>query len=475
MGNMLAACPACNMKKANKPLSECVRVWAPDLDSAAANASHLNSAARGCFLNALKIKHDLYHNHGAAPKFLELFDLEIYLEELEDQLKAIKHLLPSDEFEILDEEDIAKGGFGVVYHGIWEKHGNFRKDVAIKFSKGDGSGIIQREHMALKELCVGHQHPNLVAFFGLLRYEWPDDPPLIQYGLVFEWCGPFHLANATVMRKGNLIRLLAQAADALDYMHRRGYLHRDVKPQNILVTKTSSWQDAIAKLADFGTARQILRSAGGGDDSDDEQVYTMGVGTGNYRAPEMHGGYYNTAVDIYSFGKTMKDLRTAGMSPLFRTQSEKLRVWMQIEAACMVFNPSKRPNAEEVRLRLFNLLNGVEHQSGPARLEGPWRAFGPRCNAQSGWPAIAQMNSYGEEFEASGPLVFDGADQDEGDIYVFVCATARTSHDQPKGTTRRGMKYHMTESCFESYIQTTLEIAESFSHTPCKRCCPVEI
>ena len=86
MGNMLAACPACNMKKANKPLSECVRVWAPDLDSAAANASHLNSAARGCFLNALKIKHDLYHNHGTAPQFLEFFDLEIYLEELEDQL-----------------------------------------------------------------------------------------------------------------------------------------------------------------------------------------------------------------------------------------------------------------------------------------------------------------------------------------------------------------------------------------------------
>ena len=322
----------------------------------------------------------------------------------------------------------------------------------------------------------------------------------------------FNLASPLVGRKGDLTVLVAQAAAGLAYMHGRGYLHRDVKPQNILVVKHSSWPEAVAKLADFGTTRQILMSAGDADDSDEEQVYTRGVGTGIFRAPEMRDGNYNSAVDIYSFGRLMEYLRNARTNRLFRTSG-----WREIEEACMAYDPYERPNAEDLKRRLIAIVLKAydvrckkipsslaillpRPQSGywPATAQmnsGPqlphechheaddWRAHGrAEINAapsnlpqfQSGsWRVEAQMNS-GPHIHGPEILIHQSAggedDSDEVQVYVYVCATARTSQDQARGTTKRGMKYHRRLNCIGSSVQTTAEIAESFAHTPCKWC-----
>jgi hypothetical protein len=62
LGNMLASCQNCNLKKLDRPLIDCVQIFAHDLDTKAAGASHLNTEARTCLLVALQLKHELFHN-----------------------------------------------------------------------------------------------------------------------------------------------------------------------------------------------------------------------------------------------------------------------------------------------------------------------------------------------------------------------------------------------------------------------------
>ena len=62
LGNMLASCQNCNLKKLDRPLLDCVQIFAHDLDTKAADASHLNTEARTCLLVALQLKHELFHN-----------------------------------------------------------------------------------------------------------------------------------------------------------------------------------------------------------------------------------------------------------------------------------------------------------------------------------------------------------------------------------------------------------------------------
>jgi Protein kinase domain/TPM domain len=108
------------------------------------------------------------------------------------------------------------------------------------------------------------------------------------------------------MPKAQVVEIISAVADALDYAHSRGLLHRDVKPANILLTDTSPRRRIL--LADFGIAREIGEISG-------LTATNMLVGTTAYCAPEqLQGSNLDGKADQYALGCTAFNLLT-GSAP----------------------------------------------------------------------------------------------------------------------------------------------------------------
>ena len=108
------------------------------------------------------------------------------------------------------------------------------------------------------------------------------------------------------------IRLLRDVASALDYAHAQGVVHRDIKPDNVLLTHR------VAVVTDFGVAKALSASAAGGRQGHAPGLTTMGVtlGTPTYMAPEQCSADPNMdhRVDVYAFGVMAYEM-LAGQPP----------------------------------------------------------------------------------------------------------------------------------------------------------------
>ena len=163
--------------------------------------------------------------------------------------------------------------------------------------------------------------------------------------------------DPTIFR--NIAEIGAEIADALAYAHRRGTVHRDVKPSNIMVDNSGDiW------VTDFGLAISLDKRLAGQNDS--------AVGTPRYMAPEQHAGCADGRSDLYSLGLTLFNLLTLQRPPdRFSNGSEvpgtvfskgiHPRMWNpvipraldEIVAIATATNPNDRfQSAEEIAARL---------------------------------------------------------------------------------------------------------------------------
>ncbi len=207
-----------------------------------------------------------------------------------------------DDFEF--REVLGKGGMGVV---LRVRQVSLQRDVALKILPGKlTSKPIYRE-MFLNEarLCAGLRHANIVQVYqaGVLpsgdyfyAMELVDGRTLDQ--LVREKGAYRALAGAHGAAAA--LRILFDLCDALELAHRQGIVHRDIKPQNVIVEK-----DGRARLMDFGIA--VLRR--------DVPISAMPAGTPAYMAPEQAAfGDVDRRADIYALGGILFYLLT-GDSP----------------------------------------------------------------------------------------------------------------------------------------------------------------
>lgn len=196
------------------------------------------------------------------------------------------------------QREIGRGGMAVVYQAYDPR---LDRTVAIKLilSEVFGANILdkmherfEREARALGKL----DHPNIVRVFDYGEYE--GSPYLIMDYIdgvtLHDLKKPMPLPEA--------IRMIAPVAEALDYVHRQGMLHRDVKPSNILITK-----DSRAILTDFGIVKQM-------EDAQGKTGLTgvgVGIGTPDYMSPEQGlGKEVDERSDMYSLAVVLYELVT---------------------------------------------------------------------------------------------------------------------------------------------------------------------
>jgi eukaryotic-like serine/threonine-protein kinase len=205
------------------------------------------------------------------------------------------------------ESELARGGMATVYLARDLRHD---RRVAIKVLREELTAAVGAERF-LEEIRVtaSLQHPNILPLFdsgsvdGLLWYVMPFvEGETLRSRLAREGRLPVDTA----------LQLAREMADALEYAHRHGVVHRDVKPENVLL------QSGHALVADFGIAL-ALEHAGG------ERLTRTGItlGTPQYMAPEQAAGEraVDARTDVYALGVVLHEM-IAGEPP-FAAESKQ--------------------------------------------------------------------------------------------------------------------------------------------------------
>ena len=210
------------------------------------------------------------------------------------------------------ESVVGRGGMGVVYRAT---DLSLERPVALKLVAPElaEDELFRRRFLKEPRLAASLDHPNVVPIYEAGEHDG-------QLYLAMRFVDGSDM-RTLLRREGGLpaeraLDILAQVAGALDAAHRRGLVHRDVKPANVLVD-----EDGHAYLTDFGVTKQL-----GGNTTETGQI----VGTLDYVAPEqIRGEDVDARADGYALACVLYEC-LAGRPPFHRaTEAETLWAHMQ--------------------------------------------------------------------------------------------------------------------------------------------------
>jgi len=210
----------------------------------------------------------------------------------------------------LIEKELGKGGMGVVYRALDERLG---KVVALKvLSETKALGTDSRKRLRHEARAAAIlNHPSIV---GVYDYDEFEGTPFVIYEYV-EGETLDRIIQRGELTEERIVDIAHQVASGLAYAHERGILHRDIKPQNLILTA-----EGQVKILDFGLAKRYGLDYGSGDGATEtgstvETAAGTVVGTAQYMSPEQLGGEkLDGRTDIFSLGVVLYEMAT-GKNP----------------------------------------------------------------------------------------------------------------------------------------------------------------
>jgi len=242
-----------------------------------------------------------------------------------------------------------RGGMGTVYRG---HDPVIDRKVAVKVYTASevefGSEVAQKMFLNEAQVVGALDHPNILRIYDAGNFK---GRPYIamEYVEGLRTLGPYCKAD-DLLPMESVIRIVEKCAEALDYAHRNGVTHRDIKPDNIMLTT-----DDEVKIVDFGVAEHKNKRS-------DDSFQT--VGTPTYMSPEQAKGEEIAGQsDIYSLGVILFQLLTgnvpfkapglAALSILITTKDPKsvreLRADIPVELEAIVKRAMAKDLAERYK------------------------------------------------------------------------------------------------------------------------------
>ncbi len=212
-------------------------------------------------------------------------------------------------YELLDK--IARGGMATVYRA---RHRRTGQVVAVKILSPEmgASEVVRRRFEQEFKAARRLDHPHIVRTLDHGVAE--AGPYLVMEFVEGETLGE-RLGRDGPLPQAEAVRLIIQVARALDHAHGLGLIHRDVKPDNILITA-----DGQARLTDFGLVKQLAEEA-------ELTRPGQGLGTLNFVAPEQlqNARGIDRRCDVYSLGATLYMAVTGACPFAARTHSQVIK------------------------------------------------------------------------------------------------------------------------------------------------------
>ena len=255
-------------------------------------------------------------------------------------------------YEIL--EEVGNGGMAVVYKA---KDFDTGAIVAVK--------ILREEYLDNEEFCRRFRnesraiallnHPNIVKIFDVCN------SPSLQY-IVMEYIDGISLKDyieqQRVVRVKEAVHFTTQILRALMHAHSKGIVHRDIKPQNIMLLPNGR-----IKVTDFGIARLIT--------SQTSTMTDKAIGSVHYIAPEQaRGAVTDARADLYSVGVMLYEMLT-GKLPFEANSAVSVAV-MQLQADPKMprqINPNIPVGLEEITIQALQKDPNARYQSAAEMLQ----------------------------------------------------------------------------------------------------------
>ena len=309
-------------------------------------------------------------------------------------LQASLQELLGERYQLVTE--LGRGGMATVYRARDLRHD---REVAIKVMTPDLATLLGRERF-VREIAIASSlaHPNIVPL-----YDSGGEGDVLYYvmPLIAGESLRDKLDRETQLAQDEALAITRDVAEGLGYAHARGVVHRDVKPENILLA------GGKAMLTDFGIAKAIA-------ELDAERLTSKGIvpGTPPYMSPEQASGSYmiDGRADLYALGCVLHEM-LAGSPPFTgRTVQVILNQHLSVPPPPIrTLRPTVAPGVERVLLQLlakvpadrFPTSSRFVTAMDSAVLTGSWEVQRP------GWRTRAKVGAAAAALVALAWLVID--------------------------------------------------------------------